>query len=248
MRLFTFEAVLVLGTLLLSLRHHWLALNALSYLATLFTVGAWLQRYYSDLEWLRTLLFLTLFCVCFLTILRATRHTPGLSARAVRGLLFTAPLVYHLAAIVITAAHPPAIHIYLIAFTVAGLWLTVEPHRPVLRLAILLGGLLPLFGAPTLPDGRSWLMPNIVTISTVAVLNVMALVDRVVRQEERLHPADLLALHVAGLGLFALLYETLQPVFPDFAADWQQRSPRARSCWPAGSERMTRSRQSTPVC
>ena len=48
LRLFTFEAVLVLGTLLLSLRHHWLALNALSYLATLFTVGAWLQRYYSD--------------------------------------------------------------------------------------------------------------------------------------------------------------------------------------------------------
>jgi uncharacterized membrane protein len=41
-------------------------------------------------------------------------------------------------------------------------------------------------------------------------------VDRVVRQEERLHPADLLTLHVAGLGVFALLYETLQPVFPGF--------------------------------
>ena len=214
--LFTYEAVLVVGTVLLSLRHQWMALNALSYLATLLTVAAWMLRSYNDAEWLRTLLFLTLFCVCFLSILRATRYSAGLTVRAIRALLFTAPLLYHLAAIVITAAHAPAIHIYLITFTVAGLWLTVDPYRPVLRLVILLGGLVPMFGGPTLPDGPNWLVPNIVTISAIAVLHVMALVDRVVRQEERLHPADLLALHVAGIGVFALLYETLQPVFPGF--------------------------------
>ena len=214
--LFTYAAVLVIGTLLLSLRHRWLALNVLSYVATLATVVAWTQRFYDDAEWLRTLLFLTLFCVSFLAILRATRYSRGVTVRAVRALLFTAPFFYHLAAIVITAEHPPAIHVYLIVFTVAGLWLTVEPYRPALRLAILLGGLLPLFGAPTLPDERSWLIPNIVTICAVAVLHLMALVDRVVRQEERLHPADLLALHIAGVGVFALLYETLQPVFPGF--------------------------------
>jgi uncharacterized membrane protein len=214
--LFTYEAVLVIGTLLLSLRHQWLALNVLSYFATLFTVAAWMQLYYTDTEWLRTFLFLTLFCVSFLTILRATRYSGGLMVRAVRGLLFTAPLLYHFAAVIITSAHPPAIHLYLIAFTVAGLWLTVEPYRPVLRLAILLGGLVPLFGDATLPNGSSWFVPNLVTISAVAVLHLMALVDRVIRQEERLHPADLLALHIAGIGVFALLYETLQPYFPGF--------------------------------
>ena len=71
--LFTYDAVLVLGTLSLSWRHRWLALNALSYAGTLLTVVAWVARFYTHDQWLRTLLFLTLFCVCFLLILRATR-------------------------------------------------------------------------------------------------------------------------------------------------------------------------------
>jgi uncharacterized membrane protein len=214
--LFTYDAVLVIGTMLLSLRHEWLALNALSYIGTVLTIVAWTVRYYTDDQWLRTLLFLTLFCVSFLIIVRATRQSAGLTAWLVRGLLFTAPLLYHIAAVVITAAHPPAIHVYLIAFTVVGLWLTVDPYRPVSRLVILLGTFVPLFGTLTLPDGSSWLVPNVVTITTVAVLHVMALIDRVVRQEQPLHGADLVALHLSGLGLFALLYEALQPTFPGF--------------------------------
>jgi uncharacterized membrane protein len=214
--LFSYVALLVLGTMVLSFRHQWLALNVLTYVGTFVTVVAWAGRHYTDDQWLRTLLFLTLFLTVFLIILRETGRRPGVSARAVGGLLSTAPVFYHLAAVIITAAHPPAIHIYLIAFTAAGLWLTADPHRPLLRLAILLAAFLPLFGTLTLPDGRSWLLPNIVTITSVAVLHVMGLVDRALRQEERLRGADHLALHLAGLGLFALLYESLQPVFPGF--------------------------------
>ena len=44
----------------------------------------------------------------------------------------------------------------------------------------------------------------------------MAIIDRIVRQEEALATPDLIALHLTGLGLFALLYETLQPAYPDF--------------------------------
>ena len=214
--LFSYDALLVMGTVLLSLRHQWLALNALTYVGTIIIVGTWIDRYYSAAEWLRTLLFLTLFCVCFLSILRATRGGRGLTARAVRALLWTAPVLYHVMAIVIAAAHPPAIHVYLITFTVVGLWWTVEPYRPVLRLLILLAVFVPMFGALTLPEGRSWLVPNVVTIVAVAILHVMALVDRVFRQEESLHGADLVVMHVAGIGLFALLFNALQPVFPDF--------------------------------
>jgi uncharacterized membrane protein len=214
--LFSYLALLLLGTMVLSFRQQWLALKVLTNIGTFVTVVAWAGRFYTDDQWLRTLLFLTLFLTAFLIILRETRRYAGLSARAVSGLLSTAPVFYHLAAIVITADHPPAIHIYLIAFTAAGLWLTVDPHRPVLRLAILLGALVPLFGTLTLPDGRSWLLPNIVTITAVAVLHVMGLVDRALRQEARLRGADHLAVHAIGLGLFALLYESLQPVFPGF--------------------------------
>jgi uncharacterized membrane protein len=214
--LFSYDALLVMGTLALSLYHRWLGLNALSYAGTLITVLAWTSRYYDDDLWLRTLLFLTLFCVCFLLILRATRYSSGRRLRALRAFLLTAPALYHVGAVIITAAHPPAIHVYLIAFTVAGLWLTVEPYRPLLRLLVLCAALIPMFGDLTLPSGSSWLMPNIVTIAAVAILHVMALVDRVGRQAQPLGRADLLALHAAGIGSFALLYDTLQPVLPWF--------------------------------
>jgi hypothetical protein len=214
--LFSYVTLLLLGTMVLSFRHQWLALNVLTYVGTFVTVVAWAGRFYTDDQWLRTLLFLTLFLIILLIILRETGRHTDLSARAVRLLLSTAPLLYHIAAVVITAAHPPAIHIYLIAFTAAGLWLTVEPHRPMLRVAVLLGAFVPLFGDVTLPDGRSWLLPNLVTITSVAVLHVMGLVDRALRQQEPLRGGDHLVLHLTGLGLFALLYEALQPVFPGF--------------------------------
>ena len=213
--LFSYVAVLVIGTMLLSFAHQWLALNVLSYIGTFLTVVAWAGRFYTSDQWLRTFLFLTLFCVAFLIILRETRRSAAASAPGVRGLISTAPLFYHLAAVIITAAHPPAIHIYLIAITAVGLWLTAEPHRPVLRLAVLLGAFVPMFGTLTLPAGPAWLVPNVVVITTVALLHIMGIVDRIVRQDARASAVDLLTLHLAGLGLFALLYEVLQPALPD---------------------------------
>jgi uncharacterized membrane protein len=214
--LFSYDTILVFATMLLSLRHQWWGLNAVSYIATFLTVLAWMDRYYTDDQWLRTWLFLSLFCVSFLIILRATRISRTWTALAVRALLWTAPFFYHLAAIVLTAEHPPAIHVYLIAATVAGLWLTVDPHRPVPRVVLLLAVFIPLFGDLTLPDGRSWLVANIITIAAVALLHLMALADRVLRQDEALIGTDLLLFHLTGLGLFSLLYETLQPAFPEF--------------------------------
>jgi uncharacterized membrane protein len=213
--LFTYDALLVVGTLLLALRHRWQALNALSYVLTFMTLSAWAGRHYSDELWLRTLLFLTLFCVLFVIILRETARASGATARLVTAMLATGPILYHGAAIVITAGHPPAAHVYVIAFTVAGLWLTAEPHRPWLRLLVLLGGFAPLLGTIVLPDGITWILPNVVTIVAVAALHTMAFLDRIVRQREALRTADLLALHLTGLGLFALLYQALQPAYPD---------------------------------
>ena len=212
--LFTYVGILVIGTMLLSLRHQWPALNAISYIGTFLTVVAWSGRFYTDALWLRTLLFLTLFCVAFLIILRETRRRRSLSARAVSGLLTTAPVFYHVAAVVITAAHPPAIHIYLITVTAAALWSTADPHRPLLRLAVLLAVLVPMFGALTLPDGPSWLLANVITIVAIASLHLMALVDRVTREDESLGGSELLVLHLTVLGSFSLLYETLQPALP----------------------------------
>ena len=154
--LFSYDALLVIGTLWLTIRHRWLGLNALSYVFTVITVGGWAIAHYSNDQWLRTLLFLTLFCVLFLIILRVIVGASGWTAKLAALLLSTAPLLYHAAAVVITANHPPAIHVYLILFTVAGLWLTAEPHRPWLRFLVLLGAFAPMFGTLVLPAGLSW--------------------------------------------------------------------------------------------
>jgi uncharacterized membrane protein len=212
--LFSYVALLVFGTTVLALRHRWPALNAVSYVGTFITVAAWAARFYSDDQWLRTLLFLTLFCLAFVIILRETRRQTDWRARTVSGMLSTAPVFYHVAAVVITAAHPPAVHIYLIAFTAVGLWLTVEPYRPLWRLAVLLAAFIPMFAAATLPGGSSWLLANVITIIAVALLHVMGLLDRTLRQDEPLTAWDLLTLHLTGLGLFSLLYDALQPAFP----------------------------------
>lgn len=214
--LFTYDALLVAGTLALAQRHHWFGLIALSYILTVVTLLGWAARHYSDEKWLRTLLFLTLFCVLFIQILRSLRDVAGAVATIVRGLLWTAPVFYHVFAVLLTGEHPPAFHVYIIIFTVVGLWFTAEPHRPAIRLLIVAAAYVPLFGDATLPDGLSWIVPNVVTIVAVSALHVLGILDRIYRQEQPLEPVDMLLLHVTGLGLFGLLYESLQPAYPHF--------------------------------
>ncbi|MCA1584547.1 MAG: DUF2339 domain-containing protein [Acidobacteria bacterium] len=212
--LFTYDALLVLGTLLLARRHRWPALNALSYVLTVATLALWADEHYTDVEWRRTLFFLTLFCALFLAVLRETHRVPGPAARLASTLLWSTPGLYHLFALIITSEHPPAFHVYIIVFTLTGLIWTAFPSRPWLRVLVLLAALVPLFGYMPLPEGPSWLAANLVTICAVCGLHLMVLVERVSRRNEALTLADLLALHLTGLGLFGLLQQTLQTPFP----------------------------------
>src|SRR4029453_17915358 len=92
--LFTYDALLVTGPLVLALRPDWFRLYAASYVLTVLTVSVWAVEYYARSEWLRTLLFLTLFCVQFLIVLRFTIRAPGLVARLVSILLMSGPVLY----------------------------------------------------------------------------------------------------------------------------------------------------------
>lgn len=213
--LFSYDALLVIATAVLVYRHGWIRLSAVSYVLTSITLSAWASEHYTDALWLRTLLFLTLFGVLFVIILHRVRTIPGLVARLVSMILWTAPAAYHLAALAITSEHPPALHLYLIVFSVAGVMLTTDPHRPWIRVLVLLAAVLPLFGYLVLPAGASWFVANIVTILTVSGVFLFGCVDRVVRQEQTLTTPDLIVMHVAGLGLYGLLYQTSMPRFPE---------------------------------
>ena len=114
--LFTYDAILVCGTLFLARRHDWPILNALSFLLTWFTIAAWASKYYSDAKWLRTEAFLTLFCVQFLAILRAHVRHRGRDVVAI--VLGLGPLLYHACSIAILQDHGVALWVYFIAVTV----------------------------------------------------------------------------------------------------------------------------------
>lgn len=212
--LFSYDAILVAATWFLVRRHQWLGLPVLSYLLTTFTVGAWAAEHYSDGAWLQTFLFLTLFGGLFIAILHMVRTVPGRMASLVAALLWTAPAAYHLCALILTAEHPPALHLYVIVFSVAGVMLTTEPHRPWIRVLVLLAAMVPLFGDLVLPTGPSWLLANIVTIIVVSGVHLFAGLDRVLRQKSTLGTPDLIAMHLAGIGLYGLLYQASVAQFP----------------------------------
>jgi uncharacterized membrane protein len=213
--LFTYDAILTTATLLLLHRHRWLVLPVVSYVLTSITIAGWGNTYYVDALWLRTLLFLTLFGGLFIGMLHKVRTITGLMATLVAMVLWTAPIAYHISALVLTSDHPPALHLYLIVFSVAAVGLTTDPHRPWIRLLTLLAAMTPLFGYLVLPAGPSWMLANIVTIVVVSGVFLFACVDRVIRQDETLVTPDLITMHIAGLGLYGLLYQTSEPRFPE---------------------------------
>jgi uncharacterized membrane protein len=213
--LFSYDAVLVAASLVLLHRHGWASLAAVAYVLTSVTVFIWYAVHYRDPMWLRTFLFLTLFGGFFVAMLRKLRTIGGGPAMMVSALLWTAPPIYHLSALALTAPHPPALHLYLIVFSVAGVMLTTEPHRPWIRVLVLLAAMVPLFGDLALPRGASWLLANIVTIVVVSGVHLFGSLDRVLRQREPLTTPDLAAMHLAGLGLYGLLYQTSEARFPE---------------------------------
>lgn len=213
--LFSYDALLAAATLALVYRHQWLYLAAVSYVLTTFTVAAWASEYYTDGQWLRTLLFLTLFGGLFVAMLHKVRLLAGVVATLVAALLWTAPAIYHLASLILTSEHPPALHLYLIVFSVAGVMLTTEPHRPWIRLIALLAAMAPLFGYLVLPTGSTWFIANLVTILVVSGVFLVACLDRVLRQDQTLSTPDLIVMHVAGIGLYGLLYQVSVSRFPE---------------------------------
>jgi uncharacterized membrane protein len=77
--LFSYDALLGVGTLYLARRRDWPVLNLVSFAFTWFTIGMWADRFYSPEKWRRTEFFLTLFCALFLVILVEQLKRPRLA-------------------------------------------------------------------------------------------------------------------------------------------------------------------------
>jgi uncharacterized membrane protein len=208
--LFTYDALLVCGTLFLASRHDWPVLNVLSFAFTWLTIAGWAGTYYTSAKWIQTEIFLTVFCVLFLGILRAhVRHRRRDAVAIVLGL---GPLLYHFCSIVILHQHGVALWVYFIAATVVAVAIAVRIESTALRLASWALVILPLIAWLDTHQTSRWLVANLVSGVAVFALHAVAQLDIVFRQERRLGHADHVLQHANGYALVLLVYFALENV------------------------------------
>jgi uncharacterized membrane protein len=210
--LFTYDALLVVGTLYLANRQDWPGLNALAYGFTVLTIGAWAAEFYTPARWLRTELFLTLFCVLFLLILRAQlAHRGWRSVTA--WVLAGAPVLYHLASLAVLEPHGVAVWVYLIAVTMVAVGLAVRADSTTWRVAAWVAVVLPLTAWTDSHQSERWLTANLVSAVAVFAMHALAQLDRVVRMERPLSLTDNVLQHLNGYALLASLYASVEQVW-----------------------------------
>ena len=210
--LFSYDALLVVGTLYLANRQGWPSLNALSFFFTVFTIGAWMVEYSAPAKWVRTELFLTLFCVLFLLILRAQlvrhgwRHFSSI-------VLAAGPLLYHVVSLGILEPHGVAVWVYLIAVTMVSVGLAVRADSTAWRWAAWIAVVLPLMAWVDSHQTSRWVTANLVSAIAVFALHALAQLDRVFRQQRVLGRADNVLQHANGYALIASLYASVEDVW-----------------------------------
>ena len=206
--LFTYVAILIAGTVVLARRHDWALLYLVSYLFTLITVAAWADRFYTSSKYLVTELFLTGYCAAFLVILARLRRSARDQDRLAAMFLWTAPLAYYLASLIVLADHPKAMLLWLIALMLAGGMLSLRVGAR--------GGLV-IWAAVTVPllawtrvfNGSAWMWPGLATVAGIYLIALAAQLHNLLMRDGR-DDRDIAWLHLNGLLMFAAAYFVLE--------------------------------------
>ena len=210
--LFGYDAILIGGTMLLSRRRNWPILNIVSYLFTIFTVAGWADRFYDSTKYLRTELFLTLFCAMFLYILRQCRQAAGTAAQVATMVLWTAPAAYYIASWIVLHDHNAALLVWLVALMLVG-GIAADRVGAAVGFALWAAVTLPLLGWTVDHAGAEWLSAGLATIAGVYVIALAAQL-RQAFAEHSSGPgvADIAWLHLNGLLMFAGAYFLIDAV------------------------------------
>lgn len=211
--LFGYDAILIGGTMALSHRRNWPILNIVSYLFTVFTVAGWADRFYTPVRYLRTEIFLTLFCAMFLYILRQTRRAIGTAAEVATMVLWTAPAAYYAVSWLILQDHSTAMLVWLVALMLAG-GIVSDRVGSVAGFIVWIAVTFPLLVWTVGHAGPAWQTAGLATIAGVYVIALAAQL-RHAFDEGTAAPAgkvDLAWLHLNGLLMFAGAYFLISAV------------------------------------
>jgi uncharacterized membrane protein len=209
--LFSYDALLVMGTLYLARRRDWPVLNIVSFIATWITVAGWADEFYRPDKWQRTEFFLTLFCALFLGILIAQLRRHGWKS-LVSLVLATGPFIYHASSLAVLVGHGVAPLVYLIAVTLVAVAWTTRAHATRTRVIAWGGVIAPLLGWLGTHDSRHWLFANLVAACGIFALHALAQLDVVFRHDRRLSKLDAVLMHLNGYALVGGLYLALENV------------------------------------
>ena len=206
--LFTYDAILIGGTVFLAGRRSWPFLHVVSYVFTLITVAGWADRFYEPSKYLPTELFLTLFCAMFVAIARWCRRDGQPAARFAAYFLWTAPVAYYLASLVVLEPHPVALLVWLIGVMLVGAVASVRVG-PWAGLSAWLAVAAPLLAWTQVYGGPVWLAPGLATIAGVYLISLAAQLQ-VMAAGNRMRPVEIAWMHLNGLLMFAAAYFLLE--------------------------------------
>lgn len=204
--LFGYDAILVAGTAYLSRRRDWPGLNLVSYWLTLVTIAGWFTRFYTDAAYLRTVLFLTLFCALFGYILARSWRSPHPLGPLVRFVLATAPPAYYVTSVILLYSHSVELLVFLVAVTLVGLVIARRAGSAWGRLALWFVVAWPLAVWMAEQAGPSWFVAGTTVAVAIFALHLATQLDVVRREDREVPAADVVLLHVNGLGLYGLIY------------------------------------------
>ena len=216
--LFTYDAIVAAGTMYLAGRREWPFLNLLSYMGVVFTFLAWALPFYKPSMYLSTEIFLTVFCAMFLYVLHATRKSTSETAGAVRAVLWSAPVAYYVASLVVLAQHSTALLVYLLVLSATGVGVSHQRRSSLLRFMFWLTAVVPLGGWISQHAGRSWLFAGLISVAGIYVLNVAAQFSALSNDGDGWTNSDILLLHGNALFTAFAAYLLVDAVRSDLTA------------------------------
>ena len=206
-RLFSYVALLIASTMYLAHRRRWRWLNVVSLALTMLTVAAWADTYYTDAKYLRTELFLTLYCAMFIDIIRRSWSKSPDAALFVSALML-GPLAYHVWSVVTLTPHGLAFLIYLIAFTALTVMLGVHERSTLVRAASFIAMVLPMGAWIQAHHWRGWVLTSCAAILGIYAMHLAAQM-RAVAGDEEFDEREVALLHATGVGVYVALYQVL---------------------------------------
>lgn len=203
--LFTYEAILIGGTMILAHRRGWPWLNLASLWLTALTVKTWtdthdVHRWYITIE-----LFLTLYTAMFLYILNENRRVTHHLAPLVTLCFAFTPIAYHFASLALLFPHPAAWLVYLIAIggitVVAAGYLKQDGARLVAWLAVAL----PLLGWVSSRPAPEWFIGTLTALATIYLLHLAVHMQALAQDRQQFRREEIALLHLNSLWFFASL-------------------------------------------